>query len=479
MAEATTIVCPACQAKLRLKAAPKAGAKIRCPKCQKPFAVPAPEDDLDPWMTMSEADQPTAEDEEEESEAPVRVKSKSKSKKKKSQSSFDPTKLIVGIGVLVLIGLLIFGLFQGAKLLIAFERPKLDPAYLDLASQGVAMRLDIDSLLNSPLVPASARPADAVARANDSLKSSLGVEMSDTLDIVAALNAPSGPGFMAAGGAKGIGMIRFKKAPRMLLNIEPTDVEGVRCYVRNSLSGRELVTIGTGNTIIFGDENLLRQTITNWKAGKKPTATIEFRPGLMTFHVGNQTLQPQLNQAASMGGGFGGPNPFAKIAQSFVNSKADVQLAITTTTAIAAEISLFTPTPEQLSQLKTEIETFRTEMKPMAGMLAAMGGAAQGADTIQTALNSPLDSSGNRISLSIPLPGEASAPLFQATSVFFKLFEDFKGQTGPSTQMPNMPTGMPTPGMPTPGMPTPGPAGAPAMHTPLGPIPMPTATPPM
>ena len=93
----STIQCPECQAKLKLRNAPSPGKKIICPKCQTPFAIGEEELAL-----------PTAEVLEEEEEP-----QKPKLKKKKRKGSNSSLGLIIGlsIGGLLLVGAMVFGAF--------------------------------------------------------------------------------------------------------------------------------------------------------------------------------------------------------------------------------------------------------------------------------------------------------------------------------------------------------------------------------
>ena len=58
-------VCPSCSAKLKLKAAPASGKKLKCPKCEKVFApkVPKGDADEDPWDLPDESSQSSTDDE--------------------------------------------------------------------------------------------------------------------------------------------------------------------------------------------------------------------------------------------------------------------------------------------------------------------------------------------------------------------------------------------------------------------------------
>ena len=99
-----SIACPSCEVRLKIAATLPVGKKIKCPKCEKAFAVPDDDEDevvdAEPVAPIRKAKAPPPPDDdyddEEEEECPVARRPKSKGKKAKKSGG---NGLLIGLGV--------------------------------------------------------------------------------------------------------------------------------------------------------------------------------------------------------------------------------------------------------------------------------------------------------------------------------------------------------------------------------------------
>lgn len=107
------IVCPSCNAGLRLAAALPAGKKIKCPKCQKSFA-PTPEEE--PKEVVEAIDEPAAADTEQDQPKPAKTKKKALAKSSNALLLIIGGVVVAGVVGLVALGgaLWAFGVFKKA-----------------------------------------------------------------------------------------------------------------------------------------------------------------------------------------------------------------------------------------------------------------------------------------------------------------------------------------------------------------------------
>lgn len=156
----STITCPACQAKLKVKDSSQLGMKVTCPKCKKPFVSKAPQKDAEDEFEF-------APEEEDEFAAPpppkrtVQSRPKSGQSKKKPSRSGSKLPLFIGGGVVLLIGIgiALWALLSGgtgepvvaAAPEAAPPKNKLAIEYLPTASE-LFVVLRVAELYNAPLV---------------------------------------------------------------------------------------------------------------------------------------------------------------------------------------------------------------------------------------------------------------------------------------------------------------------------------------
>ncbi len=119
MSDPLSIRCPACEARLTLKSRNQQGRKISCPKCGKPFVVPAPKttEDEDDALFFQLEGQDSATDEPERRLPPPRRSTGSGGKK--SARSARPAWLVPGLiggGVLAAIGIVMAIVLSGGWL---------------------------------------------------------------------------------------------------------------------------------------------------------------------------------------------------------------------------------------------------------------------------------------------------------------------------------------------------------------------------
>jgi hypothetical protein len=191
MSEPISVECPKCHAKLKLKSAASIGKKIGCPKCKKPFVVPAAptEDDEFGFMSVSEPepdpeDEFSAPEQEDEFEAPV-VSSRTRGKKGKAKKSQPvnwqkPAAILAGIALLI-------GLFVGAGYLVSnldlafLAGNKIDMTYLPPESDFI-VHAKVADAWGSPFVQSIVN-MPMVKNGVDQARSETGVEPTDVASI--------------------------------------------------------------------------------------------------------------------------------------------------------------------------------------------------------------------------------------------------------------------------------------------------------
>ncbi len=341
-------VCPGCSAKLKLKAAPAAGKKLKCPKCERVFAPkvpkPAANEELDAWDLPDESSQPDVGDDEDldEGDAPVDqsgyVPSRSRSrqtpgkkrsgKKGNSGSGEFPTKILVGVvGVAVLIfgGFLASGpVFNALKGIFA---PSVDPAHFIAGNLGVAIQLEPQRLLAIPDLPPAWRQGPDFDKANVDLKAQLGVEIRDVEVVRIVIPIPSGPPQPGASpGDQMRGELVLSKPPVFPANQTPTVIEGIPCYSDPAGKANVIYCAGAKNTILFAQEQTMRACLGAWKRGEARPPKPDLRSTLLSVSMMTAPLSEPISQLQSSP--FAAGNPMMPLLQSLKTNVRSVSVAI-------------------------------------------------------------------------------------------------------------------------------------------------------
>jgi hypothetical protein len=486
-------VCPGCSAKLKLKAAPAAGKKLKCPKCERVFAPkvpkPAAHEELDAWDLPDESSQPDVgdEDDQDEVDAPVepsgyvpsrsrgrQTSGKKRSGKKGSAGGGEfPTKIVVGVlGVAVLIfgGFLASGpIFNALKGLLA---PSVDPAYFIAGNLGVALEISPQQLLAIPTVPARFKQGPDFDKLNGELKTRLGIEIADIDVIQIALPLMTSMPVAAPGTPPGTpppnpvrGLLRLKR-PAVFASQTPTVIEGVNCYPDALPNGRTMLYCrGRGETVLFAEEPVMRSCLGAWKRGEAKPPQPTFSGGVLTLDIPSTSISQQMARfPAPTMAPPGGSNPLQDFSQSFQTNVSNVSIALTNPSALSLSVSFaalddtkaqaFKTTLEtQLRNLATQLEAFQ------AGGMDAMilGPYATFAKTVVT--TQPTLTS-NTVALTFSLPADAlngafaTMPLglpFDAAPTAVAAPGDTPSPEAPTTSGSQSPPGMPaTPLQPMP-----------------------------
>ncbi len=225
-----SLLCPLCKATLKLKMAPPAGKKLTCPKCQKPFKVPAPHqpESSESFSNLNEDDAIDDSPEEEEEEDEVEQETPEKSARRVSsrrktggtssrKSNFNVVPWILGgIGVLVVLaGIGVVGYL--ALTMMPQAKNKLDLTYLPDDCRAVVycrvQRLHdaggMKSLVESPLfaMQSAMLPQTLGFGLRDISSLTIGLNSADAMPAGAVANLQD----LAKIDAKFVAVIRFNK----------------------------------------------------------------------------------------------------------------------------------------------------------------------------------------------------------------------------------------------------------------------------
>ncbi|MFN0056083.1 MAG: DUF1559 domain-containing protein [Planctomycetales bacterium] len=195
MSDAISVDCPHCEAKLKLKNKGAVGKKVACPKCQRPFVVPAPPDNEDDlaFMNVKESDEfgePIGDEEELTPLPPSTRRSGSKRGKKGKQPSSGNWKkpaLIGGmclgiVGLLGGVGVLVYMLLGD---LLGGGGGKFDLAYLP-GNAEVVVQARIADASNSSLFQTVISSPQFKPRI-DRIKQQTGLELQDISEITVGI----------------------------------------------------------------------------------------------------------------------------------------------------------------------------------------------------------------------------------------------------------------------------------------------------
>jgi hypothetical protein len=437
-------VCPGCSAKLKLKAAPAAGKKLKCPKCERVFAPkvpkPAASEELDAWDLPDESSQPDVGDDEDldEGDAPVeqsgyvpsrsrgrQTPGKKRSGKKGAGSGEFPIKIVagvVGVAVLIFGGLLASGpLWNALKGLLA---PSVDPAYFIAGNLGVAMEISPSQLLAIPNVPAKFKQGPDFDKLNREFKTRLGIELADIEVIQIALPLLSAMPVAAPGTAPGTpppnpvrGLLRLKR-PAVFASQTPTVIEGVNCYPDALPNGGTMLYCrGRGETVLFAEEPVMRSCLGAWKRGEAKPPQPTFSGGVLTLDIPSTSITQQMERfPAPMMAPPGGSNPLQDFSQSFQTNVSNVSIALTNPSALSLSVNFATADETKAQAFKAALETqlrsFATQLQAFqaGGMDALILGPystfAKTVVTTQPTLTS------NTVALTFALPANAMDSVF-------------------------------------------------------------------
>jgi predicted Zn finger-like uncharacterized protein len=434
-------VCPSCSAKLRLKSAPPAGKRIRCPKCEEAF-VPASEEarEVDPWDLPDESSMPSPgdddddanEDEETERYVPARSMKKKPGKRKKPAAPF-PTGLVVG-GVAVVGLIVLVAMFAGPllKALQAAAAPKVDPAYFLAHDNGLVFDMAPNALLALPGVPPTWTAGPNFEKFNKEMENDLGIKLADIAAIqMSMVMAPpvAAPGMVGGapgaipGAMPGAGMgqgvvpkmrvvMRLSKVPSIHSGHKQETIEGVRCYAgTDGQATNMLFCQGTDNTLLMAEPAVMRETLAAWKRGDARPNQPPAPGGPMSVHFSGGMLAQADTSAgplASMAA-MPGAEDVQKFVKSMQANVSGVTLSLLNAGGPSLNIAFRSADPAKAQAFKADFDTLRASLSgqfkllAMAGMGQALGPAST---PIQSALDAQSQGTGNETTLAVPIPAE-------------------------------------------------------------------------
>jgi predicted Zn finger-like uncharacterized protein len=493
-------VCPSCSAKLKLKAAPAAGKKMKCPKCEKVFApkVPKADADEDPWDLPDESSQGASDDEwgeepAESSYSPSRSRRNAVVSRSSSGSGEFPTAIVVSIvGIFALIFL---GLIAGPPLFRAIVdamKPKVDPNYFIAGNLGIAIQLEPGRLLAMPDLPPAWRQGPEFDKASADFKAQLGVDISDIQAVRIAMPIPSGPPQPGTNPADQMrGQLILTKPPVFAANQTPIMIEGIPCYSDPTGKAKVIYCAGRSNTVLFAQEQTMRACLGAWKRGEARPPEPVLPSTLLSMYMVTAPISGSISQLQQSP--FASANPMMPALQSFQTNVKSLSVGIGPRLINAGQpeetrfsIQFFADDDAKASAFATSLEqALSTAASQLNNPLMAvmLGEQATFAKTVVSA--KPL-TIGNTVAMSVPLPPDFMKQVVQS-------MPGLPGSGGsglpefPTSALPMAPPGgfTPSAGMPgpmAPGMPAgvmPAgamPAGAPGAMTP-GAIPAGSAQP--
>ncbi len=421
------VECPVCFETLKLKAAPKPGARMKCPHCSTVFS---PGGD----------DEPAPVEEDDEDDVPVRAsRPKARSKSSKGKKKSKPVNLvlpiIVGVIALVVIGGGI-GLYAARDSLAKLFRPSVDVSYFQVPHRSMNVRIKVQEFLNSPAVSDKVKSGPAFGESSAALQELLGIEIRDLDSMTAEFHLPAGLGPIPP--TDGIVILRSSKALRAPA-ATTYDVEGVPCYtldVSGSFGrGPKLDTLLIANrtTAIIGREPTIRSCLANWKSRTRAPNHLP--------DPGNETVSMGIDKTMLTGmfAPFGGmaANPMMG------NQGMELQQSISKATLLMSGVSVagqingsainwsvvFHCQDVKAETLQTSIEEARGKMRAPIDTALAAGAilpeeARKALETAKQMLSAPLTPAGNRVTMAIPLPADQQAKSLENMA---NLIPSFKG----------------------------------------------------
>lgn len=420
-------VCPSCSAKLKLKAAPAAGKKLKCPKCEKVFvpAIPKAEED-DPWDLPDESSQGASDDdwggdEEEPSYTPSRSRRTPVVSRSSSGSGAFPTAIVAAVvGIFALIFL---GLIAGPPLVRAISdamKPKVDPAYFIAGDLGLAIQLEPPRLLAMPDLPPAWRQGADFDKTNADLKAQLGVEISDIQVVRLAMPIPAGPPQPGTSPTQQMrGQLILSKPPVFPAAQTTVSIEGIPCYSDTSGKSKVLYCAGKNNTVLFAEEQTMRACLGAWKRGDAKPPEPVLQSTLVSMSMATAPIAGSISQMQQSP--FAAANPMMPVLQSFQANVKSITVGIGPMAASSGQpeeprisIQFFSEDDAKASSfgksLEEALNTASTQLgNPIVG--AMLGDKAGFAKTV--ASTKPV-TSGRSVTLSVSLPQDFMKQVVQS-----------------------------------------------------------------
>ncbi len=455
------IECPVCFATLKLKAAPKLGGRLKCPKCAGVFS---PTDD-DPA--------PAAEEEDFEDEPVARPKSrgsKTKGKKKKSKPVNLLMPILIGGALLLFIGTGV-GLYLAKDLLFG-GAPVVDLAYCQVPNRSMALEFRVQEFLQSPAVTDTIRNGPQFGESNAAMQQLIGAQMSD-VDVMQAQvsSAPGGfnPMMAAAPPTDALAILKCKK-PLTPPSAGVFDHQGVKCYRLVESAGGGSIGLKTDTmffpnptTVVIGKETTIRQILDNWKSnGPKPAAAVA-NTGATMFFVAEQSViasasstlsQMTVNNPMMTMGPAAGVAEDLKATGLVLNQHAAAfsVSAQLTGAQVAWTAAVHGRDASGAQQMQVSLDGLRTKLLSLVTTFTQMGlpipeANKKNFELAQQALGTPFQTTGDRVSMAVPIPADQQANSINALAMMMPPMKNLRINDGttpvtPATTAP-MPTNLP------------------------------------
>lgn len=462
------VECPVCFATLKLKSPPKPGARLKCPKCAGVFS---PTDD-EPT--------PAAEEDDFEDDAPVsrpKSRGKAKGKKKKGKPVNLMVPIIIGVVVLVLVGIGV-GLFLARDALFA-GKTEVDLAYCQVPNRSMSLEFRVQEFLQSPAVTDAIRNGPQFGESSPAMRELIGAEMSDVDVMQAQISSAPGGFNPMMGPAMPTDALAILKCRKTLTPPSSNSFEhqGIKCYRVTETGGggiglqTDTMFFPNATTVVIGKETTIRQILDNWKAnGPKPAAGIA-NTGATMFFVAEQSL---IASASSTLSEMTVSNPMLTMgpaAGMADDLKATGQVLSQQATAFSVSAQLNSGQVAWTAaihgrdasagqQIQGAMEGLRTKLLGLVTSFTQMGlpipeANKKNFELAQTALSTPFQVAGDRVSMAIPIPADQQAASLSALAMVMPPLKSLKlgGATASATPTaPAMPHMMTAPGMTPPGI---------------------------
>lgn len=271
MSATVSVKCSQCRAPLKLKST-AAGKKIRCPKCQHVFVVPAPAaGDEDEFAALLEADADEFGDfsgDEEGDDTPVSRPAKRGSKKRKkkgrkaaaSEGGGGAKVLLIGLGVLAAIGLLGGGVFLAVKFLplVGLGAPS-RMAWLPDDTETLT-EVRVAELWNAPVLQ-PLRTAQVTTAITDSVMNQYGIRPEEIERLVVGQAGAGGPGATENSVAVVYVKTPFDEPKRATVTGQASAVEynGATYYTKPRGAGA--IYFPRENVVVYGSEARIKAAI--------------------------------------------------------------------------------------------------------------------------------------------------------------------------------------------------------------------------
>lgn len=452
------IECPICFTSMKLKAAPKLGMRVKCRDCGSVFMHGA-----EPTSMLPDEE---PEDDEPARSGPVKKKAAGKGKKKSAGKGMSGGMIagLVGGGlalVLLIGGIALWGPISQA--LAALSRPTLDITKLDLPGRQLVADIRLGELLSSPLLPADTKTKPEFVQASTEFQQFLGVRLEEVEWIRILATSPGPMAFMSQT-PNGIMILRAGKNLTRP-TVSPFQLEDYPCYrleqtaTQNPL-GFDTMAFANDRTIVLGGESSVRAALQLRKQGQTPVGLpTESAKTVQASIAGQQSPMPvgQLRMLSAMGGGAPDPS-FDQAVQTIETGIGATILELDLKSTLAISVGFQPKSPVTVQQLQTSLEQVRLKLATAFEQLAnsPMAGSVPGLKTMQPAVNSTFQVSGDRALLSFTLnpadfPTGAGTPFGAMPMPSFAGLKAVTGTASTSTAstatMPAMPT-MPNPANP-------------------------------